>query len=62
MTTPLAPCDIVPFCPVCSSPMQQAHKLRTLYICVCIVCETTLTVSEEALKQFQGNAARLPIS
>jgi hypothetical protein len=48
------PCDIVPFCPVCSAPMHQAHKLQTLHICVCLACETTLTVTDEALKQFRA--------
>jgi hypothetical protein len=54
---PLEPCEIIPSCPICSGPMRQAHKLQTLHICVCLACETTLTVTEEALKRFRGSLA-----
>lgn len=49
------PCDIVPVCPICRvGAMTLAHKMKGgLHICVCMNCDTTLSVTSESLKRFQ---------
>ena len=55
MEKPAEPCDIVPVCPICRvGAMTLAHKMKGgLHICVCMNCDTTLSVTSESLERFQ---------
>ena len=44
----LTPCDLVPNCPVCNSPLSVAHTHVKLKICVCRLCGTSLTIPDDA--------------
>ncbi len=43
------PCFAVPFCPICRvGQMRMTYRTSRLAICVCISCDTTLSVPDTA--------------
>jgi hypothetical protein len=51
----LEPCDLVPQCPICKvGPMRLAHRLRLMTVCICMNCDTSLSVPNDALARFQN--------
>jgi hypothetical protein len=42
------PCEVIPHCPVCASPLEVAHNHSKIKICVCKGCGTSLTIPNEA--------------
>jgi hypothetical protein len=47
------PCNLVPACPICEGAMRLAYKMRHESVCICIECETTLSVPHPAMKRFR---------
>jgi hypothetical protein len=46
------PCSIVIECPICKAgPMTYARRVEGVAICVCMECETTLSVPDDALRR-----------
>lgn len=43
------PCFAVPFCPICRvGQMRMTYRTSRLAICVCMSCETSLSVPDTA--------------
>lgn len=43
------PCFVVPFCPICRvGQMRMTYRTNRLAVCVCMNCETSLSVPETA--------------
>ena len=43
------PCFAVPFCPICGvGQMRMTYRAARLAVCVCMNCETTLSVPDSA--------------
>ena len=50
----LEPCDVVPRCPICGiSPMRLAPRMERMTVCICMSCDTSLSVPNEALQLYQ---------
>lgn len=57
-TDPPDPCETVPTCPICRiGPMRLARRMERITVCVCMTCETTLSVPNAALERFRRESA-----
>jgi hypothetical protein len=48
------PCEVIPLCPICGiGAMRLARRMERMTVCICMSCDTSLSVPNEALQQYQ---------
>lgn len=52
------PCFVVPFCPICRvGQMRMTYRTARVAVCVCMSCETSLSVPDTAWDKAAPSAA-----
>ena len=44
----VAPCDVMPLCPICDGQMETVYARAHQKVCQCVDCASTLTVPASA--------------